>query len=238
MRSAVTAVAIATGFSSFAEAQGGSVFADATVSTSLQDRGAQLSRETLELLAGIERPTSFGTAYAAVYRIEPLGTSRSVFSPETDYSLGFVLEGKRYTADLSANWLTYPGTSEDSTLELVAAIELDLWGMPHIIAFGDMHTDDKGLEVSAGPSRKIGDWSIQARARTGLVGMGDGSPTRTYAGLEASARRILSDRIEFGLIAAFDISDQDTLSADIRSGEITAMGQQGLSAGAFLSFAH
>jgi hypothetical protein len=238
MRSTLTALTLATSFPAFAEAEGRSVFAEVGFSTALHDRGEQLSAETLELLAGLEQSISFGAVYATMYRIQPLDGAASPFTEETDYSVGLVVDDSAYSLDLSANWLTYPGSGDDSSLELVAALDLHVWAKPHIMMFHDVHTDDAGVEVSVGPDWEFAEWKTLIRARLGSVRLGDGSPGRTYAGLEFSAERALSKSSDLGVFVAYDASSRKTLSAETRAGEITGFRSRGIAAGVSVSTRH
>lgn len=212
--------------------------AEAGFASALHDRGEQLSAETLELLAGLEQSTAFGAVYATIYRIQPLDGAASPFSEETDYSVGLFVDESGYSLDLSANWLTYPGSSDDSSLELVAALDLHVWAKPHIMMFHDVHTDDAGVEVSAGPDWEFAEWKTHIRARLGSVRLGDGSPGRTYAGLEFSAERALSRSSDLSVFVSYDVSSRETLSAEIRAGEITRLRQQGVAAGVSVATRH
>jgi len=236
MRSALTAAALATSTAPMAEAQSRTVFGETRVSTSLHDRGEQLSAETLELMLGVEQSTSLGTAYATVYRIEPIGPSRQAFSSETDYSIGLIVEAERFSADVSANYLTYPGSDDEPSLELAASIDVDLIFDPNISLFHDAHTSDSGVQVSAGPSRQLGGWDASARVLAGLVSLGDGSPNRTYGGVQVSGTRQLTRNLALGMHASIDTADRNTLSADVRRGHIQSMKRHGLSAGISLSY--
>lgn len=238
MRSTVTALTLATSFPAFAEAEGRSVFAEAGFSSALHDRGEQLSAETLELLVGLEQSTAFGAVYATMYRIQPQDGSASPFNEETDYSVGLVVDDSAYSLDLSANWLTYPGSSDDSSLELVAALDLHVWAKPLIMMFHDVHTDDAGVEVSAGPDWEFAEWKTHIRARLGSVRLGDESPGRTYAGLEFSAERALSSSSDLSVFVSYDVSSRETLSAETRAGEITRLRQQGVAAGVSVATRH
>ena len=236
MRSALTAAAIATSVAPVAEAQSRSVFGEARMSSSLHDRGEQLSAETLELLLGLEQSTAFGAVYTSIYRIEPIGPTAGAFASETDYSIGVIVEEDTFSADLSANWLTYPGSEDGSTLELALSIDIVGTLSPNLSAFYDAHTSDKGFEVSAGPSIEMGAWTTNLRGRAGMASIGDGSPNRSYAGIEVSSSRAVADNWEFGVHASIDAANRETFSASIRQGEIVSLEHQGVSAGISLSY--
>ena len=166
-----------------AEASGTSFFADVAVSSALIDRGEHLALEVLEATFGAEADVRGMTVYGAVYRILPLGNTQSEFDDEMDFTLGLAWEGTGYSADLSANWLTYPGAEAEASLELAGSVTLDAAFAPTLAGFYDADFQDWGLEISGGP-----EWEGQLDAlhtRAGFVQMGDDPPRGPMAALKS-----------------------------------------------------
>lgn len=212
-------------------------FAGATASTMVIDRGEQLAGNTLEAEFGLETSIGGGTAYAALYRITPIGGDQAAFDDEFDYTLGYAFEGSGWAGDVSANWLTFPGEETESSLELAGEIALDAPFAPTLAGFYDVDLEDWGLEASAGPEWPLGDWTAYAVARVGFVEPGDGSATRSYGGLEAGAARALTEQVEIGGFVRFETADEDAFADEISGGEVTQTRSEGLSIGISLSIA-
>ncbi|MCR9194496.1 MAG: hypothetical protein NXH88_07175 [Hyphomonas sp.] len=90
----------------------------AGVSTLLIDRGESLATTNNELGLTISRKTSVGDVYASLYRITPLGGDARAFDEEVDYTIGFRGAFADVEYDLSANYLTFPGSAEETSLEI------------------------------------------------------------------------------------------------------------------------
>jgi hypothetical protein len=103
--------------------------ASAGFSSMLIDRGETLATLNNELDLSITQPMKTGSLYAGLYRITPLGEDRRAFDEEVDYTIGFSTAFETVTLDVSANYLTYPGSSEEASLELAAELG---WGHPRI----------------------------------------------------------------------------------------------------------
>lgn len=218
-----------------AEASEVSLFGEVTVSSILIDRGEQLGRETLELTLGAEYDLGGATVYGAFYRILPFAGAQDAFDDEADYILGIAWDGQGYSADLSANRLTYPGMGEAASLELAAEIALDLPLTPTFAAFYDADLEDWGLEVTAGPEWDVADWTVYAIGRAGFVRPGDGERTRSYGGVEAGASQAISDTAVLGFYVRAEAADEDAFARHIEGGAITAVRSAGFGAGVSLS---
>ena len=163
MRAIIAATTVITCLPFAAAAEERRIFFDVAMSSALLDRG-----RTAEFFAGAEASAGEMLLYATVYRLLPIGSDRSAFDNETDYSVGVIWEGQGYEADVSANWLTYPGEQAADSLELAASVSLDLPLAPGVAAFHDFHTDDWGLEVFGGPHWEQDAWTLYVLGRVGF----------------------------------------------------------------------
>lgn len=222
---------------SIANAQEVDFAVEVAAATSFIDRGEHISGPGFE--AGIAAGTAFagGEVYGAIYRLTPIGDDQAAFADEFDYTLGYAWEGDGYVADMSANWLTFPGSEAEASLELAGELALDAMLSPTLIGFYDVDLENLGLELNIGPSWETGDWSGYAIGRVGFVDPGDGSDGRNYYGVETGVSRPLNDAIEIGGFARFEASDQDTFADDILEGDIISVKDSGLSVGVYLSVA-
>lgn len=220
-----------------ATAQEVSIVAEGVAATSFIDRGEHISGPGFE--AGIAVGTAFagGEIYGALYRLTPVGDDQAAFADEFDYTVGYAFEGDGYAADVSANWLTFPGSNDEASLELAGELVLDESLTPTLIGFYDVDLEDWGLEFNIGPSWEAGVWSGYTIGRLGIVNPGDGSDGRPYYGVETGLARPLSKAAEIGGFARFEASDQDTFADEITNGEILSTQDNGLSIGIYLAFA-
>ncbi len=219
----------------FAEAGEKRFFVDAAAVSALHDRGEQIGREVFEFGAGVEMDVQGVTVYGAFYRLLPVGSGQAAFDDEADYTLGMAWAGKGYSADVSANWLTFPGEETEASLELAASVTLDAPFAPTLIGFYDADLEDRGLEIAAGPEWEMGEWTVYAFGRAGFVHPGDGSAHRSYFGGEAGASRPVSEFAEIGFFARADMADDDSFARRIQGGDITAFRNSGVAAGVSLS---
>jgi hypothetical protein len=210
---------------------------EAAVSSALFDRGEQIGGETMEFGAAVTSSLSGATVYGSVYRLLPAGADQEAFLDEADYSVGVVFEGETIMADLSANWLTYPGEEAEASLELTGAFDFDAPLAPRVIGFYDADFGDWGLEALVQPSWEFSDWMLFALGRTGFFVPGDGSANRSYLGLEFGASRPLSRNVELGAFMRADITDEDSYADKIDNGVITHVRGNGMAIGLRLSVA-
>jgi hypothetical protein len=221
-----------------AEASEKRLFVDLGAVSALHDRGEQIGREVLEFEAGVEIDIKSSTVYGAVYRLLPVGRQQAAFDDEADFTLGVAWEGRGYSADVSANWLTFPGEETESSIELAGAVTLETALSPTLTGFFDTDLEDRGLELSAGPEWEAGRWSLYALGRAGFVHPGDGSAHRSYAGLEIGGARPVSKFVEFGWFARADAADEDSFVRSIELGSVTSARKSGIAAGVSLSLSH
>lgn len=234
-RTLLSAIALMGGLPILAEAGEKRLYMDLSAVSGLHDRGEQIGRETLEFGAGIEAEFETVTVYGAFYRLLPVGSGQAAFDDEADYTLGMAWAGKGYSADVSANWLTFPGEETEASLELAASVTLDAPFAPTLIGFYDADLEDRGLEIAAGPEWEMGEWTVYAFGRAGFVHPGDGSAHRSYFGGEAGASRPVSEFAEIGFFARADMADEDSFARRIQGGDITAFRNSGVAAGVSLS---
>mgnify|MGYP003667955435 FL=1 len=93
MRAIIAATTVITCLPFAAAAEERRVFFDAAMSSALLDRGEQIGGQTAEFFAGAEASADEMFLYATVYRLLPVGSDRSAFDNETDYSVGVIWEG-------------------------------------------------------------------------------------------------------------------------------------------------
>jgi len=221
-----------------------SLAADAGVATAFFDRGEQLAAGTAEVGLAAGLPLGGGEAYAALWRLTPVGSDADAFDHELDYSLGYAGEAGALAYDVSANWLTFPGEESESSLELAveigAAEGVDVAFSPVLAAFHDADLEDWGLEVTAGPewARGGGLWSASVRGRLGFVEPGDGSAVRSYLGAEAVLARAFPGTpwTLAGHVRA-EAADEDSFAREIAGGEVVRTGDSGVAVGIVLSAA-
>lgn len=219
-----------------AEAGEKRLFVNIGAVSALHDRGEQIGREVVEFEAGAEFDVQEITVYGAFYRLLPVGSQQQAFDDEADFTLGAAWEGQGYSADVSANWLTFPGEETEASLELAGSVTLSAPLSPTLAGFYDADLEDRGLELSAGPEWQAGDWSLHALGRAGFVHPGDGSAHRSYAGLELGAARPVSEAIEFGMFLRADAADEASFARRIERGSIKASRSSGVAAGISVSF--
>lgn len=218
-----------------ATAQEIDIIAEVAAASALFDRGEQISGPAVETTLAAATGLAAGEIYGAVYRLTPVGSDQAAFADEFDYTIGYAWAADGYFADISANWLTFPGSSDEASLELAGELALDAALSPTLIGFYDVDLEDMGLELSMGPSWNAGAWSGYAIGRLGVVDPGDGSDGRTYYGLEAGLNRPVNDSIEIGGFARYERSDQETFADDIARSNIVSLRDDGLSVGLYLS---
>jgi hypothetical protein len=218
-----------------AEAGEKRLFANIGVVSSLYDRGEQIGREVLEFEAGLEIEIQETTVYGAFYRLLPVGSEQDAFDDEADFILGVVWQGSGFSADVSANWLTFPGEETQSSLELAGGITLDAAFSPTLTGFYDTDLEDRGFQLAAGPEWYAGLWTLYALGHAGFVHRGDGSAHRSYAGFEIGAARPVSKSVDIGLFVRADAADEDTFARRIERGSVTTLGNSGIAAGIGLS---
>ncbi len=234
-RTLLSAITLTAGATLAAEAGEKRIFMDVGAVSALHDRGEQIGRETLEFGAGIEFDVQEATVYGAFYRLLPVGDHQAAFDDEADFTLGVAWGAHGYSADVSANWLTYPGEEAGSSLELVGAVTFEAPFAPTLIGFYDADLKDWGLEFAAGPEWQLGNWTLAAIGRAGFVQPGDNSAHRSYAGIELAAARPVSEFVEFGFFARADTADEESFAHRFENGEVTSFRNSGIAAGISLA---
>jgi len=214
-----------------ANATGPSISVETGFTSTAIDRGEQIGGPAHEGAVFVELPFGSGTAYGGVYRLTPIGPDQAAFPDEVDYFAGYVFSAETVEVDLSANWLTFPGDADESSLEIVASAVLDAPFSPSMTSFYDVDLEDWGIEVAAGPSATLGTWTLGLLGRAGFVDPGDGSASRSYFGVEADATHPLGQTAEGSLFARFEIADEDAFADSISGGDITRADADGFAIG-------
>lgn len=208
---------------------------DGGVSTHLIDRGETLALLNNEAAITAEIDLASGAAYAAIYRITPIGDDDSAFDEEVDYTIGYAFSGNGWAADVSANYLTYPGNNDDASTELAASLEFDMPLTPSLTGFYDVDFEDYGLEAAIVHEIEVADWTYYGLARAGLVSPGGGGDY-SYGGLEAGLSYPLSEELSLGGFVRIEASDEDTFVDDINAGAPSSFRDHGESIGVTLSW--
>jgi hypothetical protein len=169
----------------------------------------------------------------------PVGGDAEAFDDEADYTLGLSWKKEdSYAANVSANWLTFPGEETKSSLELLATGTLAAPLEPSLTGFFDVRSEDWGLELLLGPGWAMNTWEVYTQARAGFVQAGDGSASRAYGGIEAGGSRALSRSVTLGFYARTDVADEESFADRINSGTVTKVRGSGVAAGVSLSVFH
>ena len=232
----LSAATVMAGGALHAEAGEKRVFMDVGAVSALHDRGEQLGRETLGFGAGVEFEVQEAIVYGAFSRILPVGDQQAAFDDEADYTQGVAWSQQGYSADISANWLTYPGEETEASLEMVGAVTLEAPFAPTLIGFYDTDLKDWGLEFAAGPEWELGNWTLAAIGRAGFVQPSEDAAHRSYAGIELAAARPVSKSVEFGFFARADTADEASFAHRFENGEVTSFRNSGIAAGISLAF--
>lgn len=207
--------------------------ASAGLSSMLIDRGETLAtlNNEIELIAA--KPTDWGGVYGALYRISPIGADTRAFDEEVDYTIGLYTELEHVALDVSANYLTFPGSSEEASLELGAELGFSHAWEPGLAAFYDVDLDVYGVEAFAGPSTDLGAWTLGVLGRAGFVSSDAGD--YSYAGLESVAGRDLNRAVSLEAFIRLEAADEDTFADRVENGAVTAMTSQGAGIGVRLT---
>ncbi|MFN3211700.1 MAG: hypothetical protein ACE37M_01225 [Henriciella sp.] len=134
------------------------------------------------------------------------------------FSIGFAFENSGIAFDTSANYLTYPGSTEDASLELAVEMGVEHALSPTLAAFYDVDAEIHGLEAAIGPSIESGTWTLTGIVRGGIVSSDDGS--YSYGGVEGVAARPISDQLTLEGFARFEAADATNFVSDIRSDDV------------------
>ena len=226
MRFACLTLSLLLAGAAAANAEGPTLTLDAGMSSLLIDRGEQLAGPNLELAASAE----FGGLFASMYRITPIGDDNEVFAEGVDYTIGYGFETDELAVVLAANWLTFPGSAGEATLELDAEVVLDTVWSPGVYAWTAPEFGDSGLEVFGGPKTDFGPGTVYGLGRAGAVFLDDGEDY-TYFGLEAGALHPLGDAAEIAGFVRYEASSEDLFVDAIRDGEIETVRSDGVAVG-------
>lgn len=226
---AFATMAAFAGLTNVAQAEGTSVEVGTGFSTLLIDRGESLATTNNEFSLTVTQDTTIGGVYGGLYRISPIGGEARAFDEEMDYIVGIGGSAGGVAYDFSANYLTYPGSDEEASLELAAGFGWDHALQPGIAAFYDVDLDLHGAEVFIAPERSMGDWTAGLVLRGGYVGseIGDYS----YGGVEAILGRSLTEVIDFEGFVRLEATDQDTFASRVESGVVTEVSGEGAGLG-------
>ena len=197
----------------------GGVEATTGISSGLIDRGETLATLNNETSFTVARTLHFGEVYGSLYRISPVGGEASAFDEEVDYTVGFAFENSGFSFDASANYLTFPGSSEDASLELAAETSFEHELEPSLAAFYDVDAEIYGLEAAIGPSYELGNWVLPGVLRAGFVSSDDAD--YSYGGVEGIVAKALSDHFSLEGFARIEAADADNFVSDVRNGAVT-----------------
>lgn len=192
--------------------------ATTSISSGLIDRGEALATLNNEASFTVARALQFGEVYGSLYRISPIGGEASAFDEEVDYTVGFAFEKSGVAFDASANYLTFPGSNEDASLELATEIGFDYEFSPSLAAFYDVDAEIFGLEAAIGPSYESGDWVLTGVLRAGFVSSDDAD--YSYGGVEGIAAKALSDHFSLEGFARIEAADAENFVSDVRNGAV------------------
>lgn len=212
---------------SFAENWG--VEVSTGVSSNLIDRGETLATLNNETSVTVVRALNVGEVYGGIYRISPLGRDASAFDEEVDYTLGFAFEEGELAVDVSANYLTYPGSPEEPSIELALGLGYEHFLSPEVASFYDLDLEIYGLEAAVAPTYEWDDWLFTGIARAGAVSA-DGEDY-TYAGIETIAARELWSNIGLEGFARFEVADADNFVSNVEGDQILETRSDGLAIG-------
>ena len=190
-----------------------------SVSSGLIDRGETLATLNNETSFTLAQPLQFGEVYGSLYRISPIGGEANAFDEEVDYSIGFTFENGGISYDTSANYLTFPGSDEEASLELAVEIGFEQKLSPSLAAFYDVDAEVYGVEAAIGPAIEVGDWTLTGIVRGGFVSSDD--EDYSYGGVEGLAARALSDHLTLEGFARVEAADADSFVSDVRNGAVT-----------------
>lgn len=186
-----------------------------SLSTSVIDRGETLATLNNETSFTVSRAAPVGEIYGGLYRISPIGDDASAFDEEVDYTIGFAFEQNGIAFDASANYLTFPGSAADESLELAGEVSFDHTLAPAVAAFYDVTLDVYGVEASIAPSYEAGAWTVTGILRAGSVLSGDGD--YSYGGIEGTIARALGDAFTLEGFARFEAADEANFASDIQN---------------------
>jgi hypothetical protein len=201
----------------------------AGVSTLLIDRGESLATTNNEFGLTISHQTSIGGVYTSLYRITPIGGDARAFDEEVDFTIGIGGAIADVGYDLSANYLTLPGSAEEASLELAAEFVWDHSLQPGIAAFYDVDLDVHGAEAFIAPERGFGDWTGTLILRGGFVGSDQAD--YSYAGLELAFGRGLNEVLNVEGFVCVEAADEDTFASRVESGSVTEVSGDGAGLG-------
>lgn len=202
-----------------------SVEASTSIASGLIDRGETLARLNNETDLTFIRAFDSADVYASIYRISPIGGDAGAFDEEVDYTIGVAFERSGLAFDASANYLTYPGSSEEPSLERAGEVAVEHTLSPSLAAFYDVDFDVYGLEAAIAPVHEHGQWDLTGIARAGWVSSDEGD--YSYAGLEGVAARELSDALTLEAFARVEAADADNFVANVQNDQVTQTRAEG-----------
>ena len=199
--------------------------ASSSISSGLIDRGETLATLNNETSFTLARVLGGGEFYGGLYRISPLGGEASAFDEEVDFTIGFAFENSSINFDASANYLTFPGSAEQASLELAVEMGVEHTYSPTLAAFYDVDAESHGLEAAIAPSFEAGSWTLTSIVRGGFVS--SNGESYSYGGLEGVIARPLSDRLTLEGFARLEAADADNFVSDVRSDEVAETRKNG-----------
>jgi hypothetical protein len=158
----------------------------------LTDRGETLAAAHAQARISAAADVGSGVTYLAIGKIAPILSNAHYYQDEVGYSLGYVLEQKQWSFDLSVNRLVYTEVEQINATEFVIDATLNASLEPQLTAFYANETRDYGLEGRIGHTFDINAWSLSAAVLAGFVAIKNDTD-RSYIGLETSLSRAFSE---------------------------------------------
>lgn len=197
----------APALTAYAETPAVLISAEISSGSHLTDRGESLAAAHTQVGISAAAEIGSGVTYLAIGKIVPVLSHSYHYEDEVAYSLGYALEKKRWSFDLSVNHLVYPEAEQINETELVINATLKEPLEPQITVFYANETRDYGLEGRIGHTVDMNDWALSAAALAGFVTINNGTD-RSYVGLETALSTAISRSISLQGYVFFTTADE------------------------------
>ena len=198
------------------------------------DRGKQIAADSAKLsVAGNAQLSKTLRLKGGVRHLEPVGSDDDVYNAKTEVFAEIVGDAKPFVWTAGLTHREYEG--QDGVIEAVGEFVGKAPGAPALRAFANLDDEEWGLEVSAGPSWKMGKWKGDVRFRYGYGDFLKGD--RTYAGLFAVGARKLSGNAKLKVFASLEATDEKTFDVALDyKGKAKGTERAGAAVGVVLAF--